>query len=274
MQTALHASGFEGCPGAAVGGGDTQGFPRGKSNPGGSSIRHPLIVDINVMNGTFSHEGSVSQREEVSVAEQSMERNREHIFRSIITQKLLSEIEDGLVDSDFSDEEIDRFEKYLRTLPEERVLGVLAIPYELKNNIFDNARSAEITPEALVRQLDDSAQKYGFTVGYHISRSRLPIMHDQKNPDQESWNITGNELDDRDDMKMAYYSLDYENLFRKNRGTFLYLVRAELGHETAHKRDLKNNWGRAPQLSVIAEFSIIEIEEKLRELLPKSRKEE
>ncbi|MFY9462959.1 MAG: hypothetical protein WAP52_02105 [Candidatus Sungiibacteriota bacterium] len=224
------------------------------------------------MNAIYAREGVAFHKDsekETSASEQSLERNREHIFRSIITQKLLSEIEDALGDNDFSDEEIDRFETYLRTLPEERVLGVLAVPYELKNSVFGNARKAETTPEALVRQLDESAQKYGFTVGYHISRARLPIMHDQKNPDQETWNIIGNELDDRDDMNMAYYSLDYENLFRKNRGTFLYLVRAELGSQTAHKRDLKNNWGRAPQLSIIAEFNIIEIEEKLRELLPK-----
>ena len=221
------------------------------------------------MNAIFSREGAASRQEEVSASEKSMERNREHIFRSIIVQKLLGGIEDALADNDFSDEEIDRFETYLRTLPEERVLGVLAIPYELKGSVFGSARKAGIMPEAFVRQLDDGAQKYGFTVGYHISRARLPVMHDQKNPDQETWSITGNELDDRDDMNMAYYSLDYENLFRKNRGAFLYLVRAELGPQTAHKRDLKNNWGRAPQLSIIAEFNIMEIEEKLSGLLPK-----
>lgn len=199
--------------------------------------------------------------------EHTIERNREQIFQSLITQRLLSEVEDALVENDFSDEEIDRFEKRLRVLPDDRILGVLAIPYELKNTVFGNAKKEGVAPEALVKQLDNSAQKYGFTVGYHISRTRLPITHDEKNPAREVWNIIGNELDDRDDMKMAYYSLDYENLFRKNRGTFLYLVRAELGPQTAHKRDLKNNWGRAPQLSVIAEFDLVDIEENLRELL-------
>ena len=215
----------------------------------------------------------MAHKEEAPASEQSAERNREHIFRSIMTQKLLSEVEDALADNDFSDEEIDRFEMRLRALPEERVLGALAIPHELKNDTFGNARKAGITPEVLVRQMDGNAQKYGFTVGYHISRSRLPITHDPENPRQELWNITGNELDDRDNRKMAYYSLDYKNLFRKNRGTFLYLVRAELGPETAHKRDLKNNWGRAPRLSIIAEFSVMEIEEKLRELLAPKKEE-
>jgi len=51
-----------------------------------------------------------------------------------MTQKLLSEVEDALADNDFSDEEIDRFEMRLRALPEERVLGALAIPHELKND--------------------------------------------------------------------------------------------------------------------------------------------
>ena len=227
------------------------------------------------MNANFSREGRASPQDaDVSASERSLEKNREHIFRSVVTQKLLDEVTDALANNDFSDDEITRFEKQLRTLPEDRVLGVLATPYELKDTVFGNAKKEGVMPEMLVKQLDHSAQTYGFTVGYHISRSRLPITHDPENPAREVWNIAGNELDDRDDRKMAYYSLDYKNLFRKNRGTFLYLVRAELGPATAYKRDLKNNWGRAPQLSVIAEFNLVDVEENLRELLQKSEKEE
>ncbi len=48
-------------------------------------------------------------------------------------------------------------------------------------------------------------------------------------------------------------------------GTYLYLVRAQIGEGTPHKRDVKNNWGRAPELSIIAEFDLVEIEEGIRD---------
>ncbi len=203
--------------------------------------------------------------------DQTREKNREEVFRSIMVQKLISEVEDALEEHDFSLEEVEEFEHALRALPAERILGVLAIPYELKNTLFGRAKelvdAQKETMAAFVNRLDANAQKYGFTLGYHISRAHIPKTPSPMDPEKMSWNITGNELDDRDDMQMAYYSLDYQNLFRKNRGTILYLVRAEIGERTAHKRDLKNNWGRAPQLSIIAEFDLIEIEERIKKLL-------
>lgn len=203
--------------------------------------------------------------------ESSGERNREEIFHSIIMQKLLGEMEDVLAEHDFSDDQIEAFARSLRALSAERILGALAIPYELKGQLFKNAHEliegGKETVESFVKRLDANAQKYGFTLGYHISKARIPMRPDAHNPERMTWNILGNELDDRDDMKMAYYSLDYENLFRKNRGTFLYLVRAETGESTAHKRDLKNNWGRVSQLSIIAEFDLIEVEEQIQKLL-------
>ncbi len=62
---------------------------------------------------------------------------------------------------------------------------------------------------------------------------------------------------------MAYYSLDYKNLYRKKRGSHLYIVRAETGSATDHKRDTSNNWGRTSTLSIIAEFPIAEIDEEV-----------
>lgn len=205
------------------------------------------------------------------ISAETRERSREQLFRAIVTEKLLRDIEDSLRDHDFSDAEIDAFERNLRVLPPERILGILAVPYELRDTLFSRAReridAGKETIESWARWLDATAQERGFTIGYHISKAQIPPRHDERHPDRETWTIRGNELDDRDDMKMAYYSLDYENLFRKNRGTFLYLVRAETGEGTAHKRDLKNNWGRANMLSVIAEFNLPEVEERIDDLM-------
>ncbi len=207
------------------------------------------------------------QQEKSALHEGSQENAREAIFRAIILRKLMDEVTDALEEYDYSEEEIARFKHLLRNLSqvsEQRVLGVLAIPSELRQGIFGEFRN-ELkrgkTIDDLFERLDANAQKYGFTIGYHVSNSLIPR--------QAQWSIKGSELDDRDNMKMAYYSLDYTNLFRKNRGTYLYIVRAQIGEGTAHKRDLKNNWGRAPELSIIAEFDLVEIEERIKDLIKK-----
>ncbi|MEK7099177.1 MAG: hypothetical protein AAB916_01520 [Patescibacteria group bacterium] len=216
-------------------------------------------------------EGVKKSETHPAISEEIGEKSREHLFRALVMEKLLGETEDALRDHDFSDEEIDAFERELRALPSERILGVLSIPYELRKTIFSRARERiDLGKEDVaswVRWLDARAQERGFTLGYHVSKTQIPRLRDQRDPDKETWMIRGNELDDRDDMKMAYYSLDYQNLFRKNRGMFLYLVRAEIGDETAHKRDIKNNWGRANMLSVIAEFDLLDMERQIDDLI-------
>jgi hypothetical protein len=67
---------------------------------------------------------------------------------------------------------------------------------------------------------------------------------------------------------MAYYSLDFENFYRKNpTAKYLYTVRAEVGDDSSHKKDTSNNWGRASRLSIITELNLHETQEKIQEAL-------
>ncbi len=155
------------------------------------------------------------QQEKSAPLEKSQEKVREAIFRAIILRKLMDEVTDALEEYDYAEEEIACFKHLLRNLSQisdQRVLGVLAIPFELRKGIFGEFRN-ELkrgkTIDDLFERLDMNAQKYGFTIGYHISNSLIPAG--------PQWSIKGSELDDRDNMKMAYYSLDYTNLFWSRR---------------------------------------------------------
>ena len=70
-------------------------------------------------------------------------------------------------------------------------------------------------------------------------------------------------------MKMAYYSEDYLHRYKKKPGRFLYIVRAETGSRSAHKKDLANRWSRAPLLSVIDECDMKEINREINKAIEK-----
>lgn len=190
---------------------------------------------------------------------------REAIFSSLIIDQLLTTTEKSLEDADYEDDEIEEFKEALVGLSSEEIKGVLSLPYELRGVVFNmykkRIEKGDSTPSRMVKDLNTLAEEHGFTIGYHISNIDLEpqVSTDAK---KKEWNIKGYELDDRDGVPMAYYSLDYGNVYRQKSGKYLYLVRAETGERTSHKRDLSNNWGRSTQLSIIEKINIHEFDEK------------
>lgn len=207
------------------------------------------------------------------------EKQKEEIFRIVILNKIADQLEGSMFDHDFSQEEVDEFKKYLAELPETEALGVVAIPWELQPRLFSRYREridkGECTIKQMVEALHNQVIKKGYTTGFHLSDHQIKKIKRANN--QEGWDVKGTELDDRDDMKMAYYSLDYAHLFRKRAMKYLYLVRAEMGPQTDHKRDKDNNWGRTTSLSIIDEFSLREIDGEVGKIysqLPEDDKKE
>ena len=197
---------------------------------------------------------------------------REAIFSSLVIDRLLETTEESLEDVEYEQEEIAEFKETLARLSSDEIKGVLSLPYELRETVFNTYKkrieAGEITPEHMVRELAARAKDQGFTIGYHISNSNVdPEI--SRDTNQKEWNIKGYEMDDRDGISMAYYSLDYENIYRKKSGAYLYLVRAEIGEKTPHKQDLSNNWGRAPQLSIIEKIDIREFDNKTDQIYQK-----
>ncbi|MEN9852701.1 MAG: hypothetical protein RI996_644 [Candidatus Parcubacteria bacterium] len=108
-------------------------------------------------------------------------------------------------------------------------------------------------------------KRNGFTLGFHMSKFDIK-------PEHKGWVIAGYELDDRDNLPMAYYSLDYTNAFRKRDPNFIYVVRADTKSDT-HKKDLTNNWGRASSLSIIAKLDVADIDKEVEQRLTENTNE-
>lgn len=205
-------------------------------------------------------------RQQLSANER--EQRREYYFRAFVQSHLRNTIVNSLEESGFSSDDIDVFTAALGKLPENDQLAVLSVPFEIRGRFFGNYSKkisrGQMTPADAVRDILEKNRARGFTLGYHLSKRQIPK---QRSGNDEIWNISGSELDDRDDMPMAYYSEDYVNRYQKKNGKFLYIVRAETGENSSHKRDLKNHWGRAPSLSIIDETDMQEIERDIDEAM-------
>jgi hypothetical protein len=195
--------------------------------------------------------------------EEEIRNDYEKIFAKVVCEKLIEDFEEDLYEI-FDYDQADNFLEEVNGLDVEDQKKVFSLPKSirirrlkfLKEKFYKNNN---FNLKGLIAELIESAEKNGFALGYHISPNKILEKEDE-------WVVNGTEMDDRDDRKMAYYSLDYENLFRKKRGNFLYIVRAIIGKETSHKKDTSNNWGRADQLSIVAEVPLEEVDNEVNRL--------
>lgn len=193
----------------------------------------------------------------------------EEVFLGIIFKELLEEVTDSLFNAGYleTSEEIGRFDKIIASLSSEDKKRLFSIPFELREKRFKIFRSQNIPIEFMIKQLIKEAEVTGYTLGYHLSPFEIKK---ENGKDDAEWKIKGTELDDRDEKLMAYYSTDFDSLYRKHHQKHLYVVRANLGEKSSHKYDLSNNWGRATELSIVDHFDF----EKVNEEVKKQVKEE
>lgn len=192
--------------------------------------------------------------------------DEEMIFDTLIKGEIIEAFVADMEDSGFEKEEIDEFLMELEKVDEKSIKGILSMPEELRKRNFPVFKrkidEGKMSIQSMIDNMKEVSQKNGFTIGYHTSKVDIP-------KEGEKWEIKATELDDRDDRKMAYYSLDRKSLYRADRGTNLYVVRSEIGENSSHKRDGKNNWGRANSLSIICKVELPEIDLKIEEELKK-----
>lgn len=211
------------------------------------------------------------------VEKDAIDQRREYHFQNIVKGKILESMKDSLDEVEFSPEQVDEIGYIVAGLPEDQLKVILAVPYEIRNRLFTRYREevegGRMTPQQIVDDLLAKNTKYGFSIGYHISPKMIPK---ERKPDgSEVWNIKGTEIDDRDNspdttnsnLRMAYYSEDYLSRYKKKPGNYLYAVRAEIGPNATHKRDLNNRWGRAPSLSIISELDMQDVEKEINEAI-------
>jgi len=196
----------------------------------------------------------------------------EEIFSQLVCEKIIEDLEEDLFDIFHNEEVVENLIDMISKLSPEEQRMVLALPKFLRKrrlsflkNKYSKIEGCDL--EKMIIELKSDSKKNGYTLGYHISKNKIL----EKDTD---WTVDGRDLDDRDERKMAYYSLDYENLFRKKRGNFLYIVRAIIGENSPHKKDNSNNWGRADKLSVISELPLKEIDDMVSEITENRKNKE
>lgn len=192
--------------------------------------------------------------------------DRERIFDNLIKKEIFNTIIEDLENAGFEQKEIDEFLEQINNFDETSIKGILSMPQELRKRNFPKYKklieNGETNIRSILQKMDEMAKKNSYTLGYHASKIDIP-----KNGDR--WDIKATELDDRDDRLMAYYSLDYKDIYRVDRGTKLYVIRAQIGENTTHKVDNNNKWGRADSLSIVHKMDLIEIDKQVEEKLNK-----
>lgn len=195
---------------------------------------------------------------------------REQVFAQLINSRIIEEFEEDLFEIFEDEDAVDKILDNINSLELEEQCGVLALPKSVRKKRIEFLKSKStkngiFDPRQFVEIINDDAKSNGFTIGFHASPYEVPEKEDD-------WTIDGTDFDDRDEMQMAYYSLDYKNIFRKNRGNYVYVVRAEVGDSSTHKRDTSNNWGRAVKLSVITRLSLPELDKAVEEITKEKMK--
>ncbi len=194
------------------------------------------------------------------------EKLRDRIFDQLVAGKVLDTFMDELDENEFTDEEINEVVEAFSKLPENDKRAVLAIPAQLRPQIFKRyasmIRSGAMNGKSMIDDLLVRAQKYGFTLGFHLS----PI--DIRPEKDGTWMIKGTEKDHRrDDRAMAYYSTDYSHRYLKKPCRYLYVIRAETGENTSHYPDNDGTWGHASSLAIIDQVDMQSLEKEMDQRL-------
>lgn len=200
-------------------------------------------------------------------------REREIFFDQIIIDGILESFVETMDDLGFNQDIIDDFKKSIEKMEPGVSLKILSIPREILSkrlaSYLNKINSGEMKCQDLVKELLESAEKNGFTIGFHTSSKNIVPKITGGNTE---WDIVGTDIDDRDDVSRAYYSLDYKNLYLKKNPKFIYAVRVKVGHDPGYKIDESNAWGRASRLSIIAKFDLPDIDEGIKYRIDEFRK--
>lgn len=193
----------------------------------------------------------------------TFDETRDLIFNQYMEQQLLDSFFEELADEEFTSEQIDEIRSALFGQSNEAVIGITALPFELRSNFIRRLKQVVATPSGVKEmfiRIAATIEQQGYSIGFHTSPA------DIRPDDQSRWVIKGTEADHRDnDLTMAYYSRQYRHLFKKKDPRYIYVVRAERDHRT------DGNWFRAPSLSVVMRLPFEEVhgavERSVRDLM-------
>lgn len=208
-----------------------------------------------------------------SIETAKLERDiKEFIFHEIITSKIIDSYENKMIEIGFSSDQIDEFREEIINLSLDDREAMYAFPWELKQrampSFLKKIKEQKDSIHSMVNKIINSSKIQHRKIAYHSSNENIEPKYERSNGRSvESWVIYGREKDHRDnDLPMAYYSFDYENLYRIKNPRYIYIISIQEGEQFGHRKDGNNEWGRAPSLSVIEKIDLKEVDEMVKEL--------
>ncbi|MFA5933866.1 MAG: hypothetical protein WC795_01425 [Candidatus Paceibacterota bacterium] len=197
---------------------------------------------------------------------------KEVIFKTLVESHVLEGFEESMEKKGYSSEDLDSFRKGLAQYSVEQKMQILSLPFELREKFLTGfkdqlEKGKYSSAEEIASILLNLAEKNDAMIGYHGSNE----LHTHKTQRMgsvvsDSWIVPGTEKDHRnEDYQMAYYSSNYQDLYRDKNPRYLYFVRS-LRKGGGHFQDNNKSWGRAQTLSVIDMIDFRELDNEVREL--------
>lgn len=185
--------------------------------------------------------------------------NPETAFETIMLANILEDYKADMSKAGFSDEEQLNFTKELGQLSEADKKKVLSLPYEIRQRMFpfykEDLDKNKIDVAGVVRDILNTALEFNFDLGYHTTNEKIKKIEGKNG--EVSWEIKGLEHDHRDnDLSMAYYSRNYEDIYKQKKFQYIYVVRANDDHRVGSD----GKWWRAPSLSVVSEIPMSSVD--------------
>lgn len=203
---------------------------------------------------------------------------REFFFHEVITTKIIDTYEKEMVSLGFTKEQINNFREKIISLDVDTRESLYAFPWELKQRalpaFLKKIQDGTETIDSMVEKIIDASKKQNRKIGYHATDENF-VPKDEQSHGQlvKSWVIYGKEKDHRDnDLPMAYYSFDYENLYRVKNPNYIYVVSIQENEKSGHRKDGNNEWGRAPSFTVIEKIDLKEVDKIVREFVEEEMK--
>lgn len=202
----------------------------------------------------------------------SMEK-RNLCFEMVVHDQVLNLFDKALKNAGLTDDQIIDFNNNLAEFNSEQINRILAIPFELRNRrlsvLVSYYKNGEDNPamKFLNEQLETSEEN-GFALGYHVSSNDFTPKKDREG--NMAWEIQPYELDDRVNMKMAYYSRTFDSMYLKKPFKYIYIIRSS----DSHRKDNHDKWGYAPFLSVVDRIDMTreQADQLIEGLLPEIEK--
>lgn len=220
-----------------------------------------LTINSGKKDSNKDQDKSIDKEKPLSIEEKS------ELFLKIILEKVFSTVNKDLLNSGFNQEDVDYLINKLDTEYSSReAQRFLALPYSARKFAYkkfasemikkdDRGERNKVIDKMLDYYINNNLLKNTY-FAFHNTNSDIHkvIEGPQK---REEWYVKGDEKDHRNsDLPMAYYSMNFKDLFFRGPMKYLYLVRANLDKDY---KDNDGSWGRAYSLPIIDRFDLQEI---------------